>query len=218
MKFKLFGSRKKDQERIMLFTNYKRFRYFFFINDEWIEGVYENGNFYSLVNRSMITSLKEYIITYRNGNIAHETQEFDNYPAEITFMQDREENHEVFTKAALTEGNSWFKINYSKSPIYPDDTNYYESTITNRSNQKVQVLKFGGFEKLGSNMYKLNTITGDFFGSSDFNNWYMDSPDLWIENYETISDPINYGGKNSFWAYQIKTESGDILWFGNNAD
>lgn len=218
MEFKLFGSRKKNQGRIILFTKYKRFRYFFLVNDEWIEGIYENGNFYSLVNHSMIHSLEEYIVTYRNGNIAHETQEFNNYPDEITFMQDEKENREVFTKAELTEGNSWFKINYSKSPIYPEDKNYYKSTITNRSNQKIQVLKFGGFEEIASDKYQLNTITGDFFSSSDFNNWYMDSPGLWIESHEIISDPINYGGKKSFWAYQVKTESGDVLWFGNNAD
>lgn len=218
MKLKLFTSRKKDRERLVLFSKYKRFRYFFLIDNEWNEGIHENGKFYSLLNRSIITNLKDYIVSYRNGNIVYETQDFSQYPDGITFIPDGVENTAVFTKAELTEGNHLFKMKFSKSPIYPKDKDYYESTITNLSNQKVQVLKFGGFVEIDSNKYALKTITGDFFSSSDFNNWYMDSTDLWIENNETIFDPINYGGNNSFWAYQIKTDSGDILWFGNYAE
>ena len=218
MKFRLFASRKKNLERIALFTKYKRFRYFFLVDNKWTEGIYKNGNFYNLIDRSVITNLKHYIVSYKNGNIVHETKTFSEYPDEITFMRYGGENKTVFTKAELTDGNSLFKMEFSKSPIYPEDKNYYESAITNLSNQKIQVLKFGGFEKVDSNKYVLNTITGDFFNSSDFNNWYMDSSVLWINNCETVFDPVNYGGNNLRWAYQIKTESGDVLWFGYNIE
>lgn len=43
----------------------------------------------------------------------------------------------------------------------------------------------------------------------------MDSAEGWIYPGQSVSDPINYGGSANNWAYNIQTESGNILWFGD---
>ncbi|MCE3296017.1 MAG: hypothetical protein K0R65_1731 [Crocinitomicaceae bacterium] len=204
------------EQKILKFTEYEnRFRYFLLIDKSWREGVFSTPDFFTKAGHQKITDLKHFIVTYRDGQIAYESAEFENYPKEISWMTEGRTNDECFTKEELTSGNHLFQINFSKSVIMSDDPAYYETKITNLSTERAKVIKFAGFKKTAVNCYEINNSTGDFFNAIDFNNWYMDKPDFWIHPGDTVSDPINYGGERNNWAYQVKTESGETFWFGN---
>lgn len=85
---------------------------------------------------------------------------------------------------------------------------YYSTSLTNKSNRPIRVLKFGGFVKDGTT-YRLANFTGEWFSAQDFIDWYGVSSMGWIQPGETVCDESNYGGDNEgFWGY----------WCCNDAD
>ena len=158
--------------------------------------------------------MTNYVISYRNGTLAFENGAFQFYPDELTDMETTAQDDIIFRKEQLTTGNHLCEISFAPSPIFKDSARYFETTIRNTSNQKFKVLKFGGFSKISRDSFLLFNFTHNYFTALDFNNWYMDTADLWISPNASVSDPINYGGEMNNWAYQFQTESGEIFWAG----
>ncbi|MCX9155647.1 hypothetical protein OPU71_05855 [Niveibacterium sp. 24ML] len=78
---------------------------------------------------------------------------------------------------------------------------YYSTSLTNKSDRPIRVLKFGGFRKEG-NSVRLGNFTGAWFTAQDFIEWYGVSNSGWIQPGETVTDDSNYGGDDEgFWAY-----------------
>ena len=206
----------EDKAILYKFAEFQdRFRFFFQIDDNWIEAKFHKDNFYSIENKEIIEKINNYVITYRNGNFAFENSDFKNYPEQVNWIVETEPKTISLNKELLVSGNHLVEISFFPSPILYKNQDYYETKIKNVSSKKFKVLKFGGFQKNENGTYLLNTITNDFFSAQDFQNWYLDSEKLWINPKEIISDPINYGGAMNNWAYQVETESGDTLWISS---
>lgn len=85
---------------------------------------------------------------------------------------------------------------------------YYSTSLTNKSNRPIRVLKFGGFLK-GENGFQLANFTGEWFTAKDFIDWYEVPGTGWIQPGDSVCDDSNYGGDDEgFWAY----------WCCNDAD
>lgn len=117
-------------------------------------------------------------------------------------VPDRDE----LTPADLKLGQTLVSVRFGRSTAEPRSRDHYSTTLTNISDQRVRVLKFGGYLKKGR-MYVLNTITGRFFTAEDFKEWYGQSGD-WIDPGESVTDPNNYGSPPVIWAYYCETEDG----------
>jgi hypothetical protein len=217
--FELIKSYFKTNDKNEILYNFAhvqdRFRYFFLIENIWFEAKFENNEFYSITNNDIISKLNKFIISYRNGDFVYGNFDFRSYPEQISWMREIPATGITIDKNTLITGNHLAEISFSSSPIFGKDSNYYETKIKNISSVKFKVINFGGFLKDANNKYQLNTITNNYFSDNDFQNWYMRSGQIWIYPNEIVSDPINYGGAQNNWAYQIETETGELLWISS---
>jgi hypothetical protein len=192
-----------------------RFRFFFLIGGTWKEGEAVNKDAFIVDGKNMKSSgLSSYVITYRNGQLVHESKSFDRYPDALQDIEAGFPNETVFTLDELTAGNHLMAIRFEKSSVIRN-RKYYKTTIVNKSGERVKIIRFGGVREMGSATYCLNTITNDFFSESEFNNWYMDSSENWIEPDQEVSDPINYGGNGEGWIFEAQLGSGKRFWFSS---
>jgi hypothetical protein len=203
-------------KQLARFADYPlRFRFFFLIGGTWKEGEVVNKDLFIVDGKNFSSyGLSSYVITYRNGQFVHESKSFDNYPDTLQDIETGLPNETVFKLDELTTGNHLMTIRYEKSSVIKN-RKYYKTTILNKSDERLKIIRFGGVKKVGSATYRLNTITNDFFSESEFNNWYMDSSESWIAQGQEVSDPINYGGNGEGWVFEAQTESGKRFWFSS---
>ena len=115
-------------------------------------------------------------------------------------------DHDELTADDLKEGRSVVRVTFGKSRSKPGSRHHYSTTLTNLSTKRVQVLKFGGYTKVGK-VFTLNTISQRFFTAEDFKEWYDQKGD-WLEPGESVTDPNNYGSPPVLWAYYCEAEGG----------
>jgi hypothetical protein len=84
---------------------------------------------------------------------------------------------------------------------------YYATKITNRSNQRVRIDRFGTFVKTGKALV-LHTITGGFFSRQQFQEWYVLGDSLWLEPGQAVTDPNNHSKLGVYWVYFGTTAGG----------
>ncbi len=115
----------------------------------------------------------------------------------------------IFATLELTElkvGNSLLKIEHSterKNRQKP----YYSTTITNRSTEKIRIDRFGTYIRKG-NFIVLHSITGGYFSTQQFQEWYDLGGDGWLEPGHSVTDPNNHSNPGIYWAYTGTTASG----------
>lgn len=203
-------------KQLIRFAEYpERFRFFFLVHGNWKEGKAINTEVFSIDEEPIKASLlSAYLVTYRNGQLVYESKSFADYPTIIEDMEIVSPKNTTFTLHELTAGNRLFKIRFEESSLIKGG-NYYKTTISNHSGESAKIIRFGGVTKATGDAYILNTITNDFFSESEFNNWYMDSPEKWIADGQEVFDPINYGGKDGGWIFEAELESGKRFWFSS---
>jgi hypothetical protein len=156
-----------------------------------------------------LSEVTAYFVTYPSGNLVDYRCPTDNLPLPAwvkspakSVVPDREE----LTPADLTQGQALVRVTFGKSTSQPGSRHHYSTTLSNVSEKRVRVLKFGGYTKVGK-AFALNTITRRFFTAEDFKEWYNQKGE-WIEPGKSVADPNNYGSPPVLWAYYCEAEDG----------
>ena len=84
---------------------------------------------------------------------------------------------------------------------------YYSTSITNRSTEQIRIDRFGTYLQTGKTLV-LHSITGGFFSSQQFQEWYDLGNSQWIEPGQVVTDPNNHSNLGVYWAYAGTTASG----------
>lgn len=123
------------------------------------------------------------------------------------------------TLAELRGGKSFLDIQHT---VDAEDRQkpYYSTNITNRSAEKVRIDRFGTYSLTEGDLV-LHTMTGGFFSSQQFQEWYDLGESCWIEPGQTVIDPNNHSKVGVYWTYFGMTESGQefvagALWGGKH--
>lgn len=121
-------------------------------------------------------------------------------PYGASYMRASGNNSPTLWASALS-GSGPLLIEYSKSPVWPDDPSYYETRIKNCAPEPVRVEHFGAFCRRWFQL-RLNNVTGDLYSALQFQDWYGVRDDAgWIQPGETVTDMANYGGPKIWWVY-----------------
>ena len=84
---------------------------------------------------------------------------------------------------------------------------YYSTSITNKTTEKIRIDRFGTYIQKGNTLV-LHSITGGFFSSQQFQEWYDLGNSQWIEPGQVVTDPNNHSNLGSYWGYFGTTASG----------
>jgi hypothetical protein len=114
---------------------------------------------------------------------------------------------ETVDDAALAAGARWIRVTHGPSLVKPNSTTHYATTLENVSRERVRVVRFGGYRRVGGT-WTLHTVTGGLYDAAQFRAWYG-LADAWIEPGRSATDPNNYGGPHPLWAYFCETQSGE---------
>jgi hypothetical protein len=117
---------------------------------------------------------------------------------------------EILDLATLTYGAKWIRVTYGPSKAKPSSRNDYATTLENVSRERVRVARFCGYRRLQGDRWKLDTVTRELYDAAQFRAWYGLRGE-WIEPGGSVTDPDNYGGRPSLWAYFCETEGGERL-------
>ncbi len=109
-------------------------------------------------------------------------------------------------RSDLKLGQSWLKIEHCLNPEARNKP-YYATKITNRSTQRIRIDRFGSYLKIGKTLV-LHSITGGFFSSQQFQEWYGLGKNQWIEPGQTVIDPNNHSKLGIYWGYSFTTANG----------
>lgn len=108
--------------------------------------------------------------------------------------------------AELAAGKNWLKIEHS-SNREDRQKPYYATSITNISTARIRIDRFGTYIQTGKTLV-LHSITGGFFSSQQFQQWYNLGQSQWIDPGQTVGDPNNHSSLGAYWAYFGTTASG----------
>ncbi len=138
------------------------------------------------IAKSYYPTLPEQILTQIQGSL----------PADTFLTLDQTES-----------GKKFIVIEYSKSNTKKAGYTYFASSLRNISDEKIKIVKFGGFRFNGA-AWALQSVTGSFYTADNFRDWYQQKG-VWLLPGETVCDMANWGSPPSLWAYYGVTESGE---------
>jgi hypothetical protein len=161
----------------------------------------------TLEGRLRIDSVRAFVIAYPNMQVLDAETAGLALPDGIEMLEFREsEGAHSITVAEATAGLRLVDVSHGPT-AKPKTAHHYRTALRNLSDEPVRVVKFGGFAE-ADGRYVLNTVTGQFFTADEFVSWYGAPADGWIPPGMEVSDPDNYGGSPSLWAYYCETKSG----------
>lgn len=153
--------------------------------------------------------IQTFIVAYSNGELLDCEQVIFPWPDGIHEPKRTPRSIDTITLNELADGSQFVRVTHSPSRMPKTDKHYYSTTLTNLTDQRVQVLKFAGYTQISGDKYQVRTITGGYFTAEQFRAWYGLNERKWIEPGQSVCDPENYGGPGTLWAYFCRTESGD---------
>jgi hypothetical protein len=115
----------------------------------------------------------------------------------------------IFASIELTElklGNTLLQVQHSTERTNRHKP-YYSTTITNRSTEKIRIDRFGTYIRTGKAIV-LHSITGGYFSTQQFQEWYDVGDDGWLEPGRSVTDPNNHSNLDLYWVYTCTTASG----------
>jgi hypothetical protein len=107
----------------------------------------------------------------------------------------------------LESGRAYVQMVYGPCATRPRDRNYYATTLTNISTERIRVHRFAGYRKCREG-WKLFTVTGQFYSADEFREWYGLGSSVWIEPGQAVTDPNNYGSPPVLWAFYCESAFG----------
>jgi hypothetical protein len=158
-----------------------------------------------------LSEVKRYVISYPSGSVL-DAEGVTRLPAGTHFMADGEPATLTLRSGDFVNDPAFVTVEFEPSPTHPNDPNYYRTSITNRTGQTVRVTRFGGFSQEGK-AWVLSTANGGFYSPIDFDDWYETSNGV-LPSGKRLSDPTNYGGRPTLWAYEVEDASGTRKWVG----
>jgi hypothetical protein len=155
-----------------------------------------------------LAEVQAFMVAYPNGQIIDGELLDLPVPAGLDGVAPSQESDaDLLHQADLKAGESYLRVRYGPSALRPRDRGHYSTTLTNVSQQRVRVLRFGGYTR-SRRGWELNTISGTFFSAEEFREWYGVGRDSWIGPGESVCDPNNYGSPPVLWAYYCQAEDG----------
>ena len=150
-------------------------------------------------------AIGEFVASYQNGQAVDGWNVTYPLPEGIRELERKVvQCDDEFEKEAWLVGASIVSVTFGVSPI--KKPNYYSTTLTNLSEEKIKVVKFAGLAQVGGK-WKVSTVTGDYYSAEEFREWYG-MKDEWILPGGKACDENNYGGYPGVWAYWCVSESG----------
>jgi hypothetical protein len=137
---------------------------------------------------------------------------FDPLPECMTGLSKTDAQMSAFRAEDLRAGLKSVAIEFAPSPTHPYNKNYYRTTLTNNTNERIRCLSFGAFRKSWFRFH-LSTATGSLYSADQFQDWYGVRRSGWIEPNERVSDPTNYGS-SCYWVYFLQTANGKVFHTG----
>jgi hypothetical protein len=141
----------------------------------------------------------------------------DNAPLLPTVTQSIDRNIDlIFATIELTElklGNSLLQVQHSTERNNRHKP-YYSTTLVNRSTEKIRIDRFGTYIRKGRSIV-LHSITGGYFSTQQFQEWYDVGGDGWLEPGRSVTDPNNHSNLDLYWAYTFTTASGQQFTAGS---
>ncbi len=110
----------------------------------------------------------------------------------------------------LEAGNRFLRITFGPSDRAPGDPSRYSTTLTNVSDQLIEVWWFGAYRP-SSGACELFTLTGREYSSTEFQNWHGLGTSPWIRPGESATDHNNYGSRPILWGYHCLAEGGEFF-------
>ena len=158
--------------------------------------------------RLPVEDARRFVVAYPNGELLDRIGSTTSLPGRVHGRNEAgEPESDTLTRADLAEGNRFIRVTYDPSKRKPKDPSCYSTTLTNISDQRVRVTKFGGYHRQEA-QWVLSTVSGGFFTAGQFRAWYGMGDRDWLEPGQAASDPDNYGSRPVLWAYYCETESG----------
>lgn len=151
-----------------------------------------------------------WVVAYPSGEIIDAQRPSQAPPPGMYFMREVEREDHELTDDDLARGEAIAKVSYPPSTTHPG-SEHYATTIENVGSEDFRVLRFGGYVR-GAVSWRLNNANGGFYSAQQFRDWY-DAPE-WLAPGARATDPTNYGGPPTLWAYEIETRSGQRMFVG----
>lgn len=180
----------------------------------WIEvQSHADGLFSTPIGQVKLRSVHAYVVTYPGGTVVdQEPSTPRRLPAGTRFLDDVPRVSHLLTRRDFARGREWVEVRFSPCGARPDDRRWHTTTLRNNGLDAVRIVRFGAWRPDGV-VYRLNTITGGFFGESDFREWYG-LPDGWLEPRREVSDLTAFSDAGTLWAYELETRTGERFWTG----
>jgi hypothetical protein len=175
----------------------------------WVSVRHHGGKFFDSSNEESIASALGILLLYpRTKEVCHITGRSGGaLPPGTAWLEDGGDNSFSLKPSEVSVGKPLI-VEFTESPIWPDDSNYYSTTLTNISDEPVRVQQFGGFRRRWFKL-RLNNVTGELYTKEQFQDWYnVQDDDGWIEPGQVVADYTNYGGSGGWWMYLGTTASG----------
>lgn len=154
-------------------------------------------------------SIKAFIIAYSNGEVFDWEQPFFPWPEGIHEPKRMRRVADTITLDELRDSERFARVTHGTSNMPKAAKHYYATTLSNQTDQRIQVLRFAGYTHIGRGIYQVHTITGGYFTAEQFRAWYGLDERTWIEPGQSATDPENYGEPGALWVYFCQTESGE---------
>lgn len=154
-------------------------------------------------------AVREFVVAYPNRQMVDSHVVSLDYPEAVTGLSPgRRQDSDTVEEADLEIGAKWVEV--AHGPVRRDarGETAYSTTLTNVSGERVRVLRFAGYHRVRGR-WVLSTVTGQFYSPDEFRSWYGLTDSEWLQPGESATDPDNYGGPRSLWAYYCESESGE---------
>ncbi|MEM1444501.1 MAG: hypothetical protein AAGF84_00450 [Planctomycetota bacterium] len=177
----------------------------------WVEADTDNHELLVDGDPIPLNEIRSFLVVYANGEVLTARNEFYPLPGDVHFVDIVESPKlDVLNPDDLQHGNQFVAISFAPSLSQPNNPDHYSTAIQNIGDVPIRVARFVAFTRAG-NQFQLSTISGDYFTSGQFVNWYGAPEDGWIPAGEYVEDPNNYGGGDGYWVYEFEIKSGGQL-------
>lgn len=98
---------------------------------------------------------------------------------------------------------------------------YYSTQLVNTCAEPIRIERFSTYIRRGKTLV-LHSLTGGYFSSQQFQEWYDLDRSGWLAPGQVVTDPNNHSHPNVYWVYFGTTASGreviaGALWQGDKA-
>jgi hypothetical protein len=153
-----------------------------------------------------LAEVRAFVVAYPGGQLVDcELADLPDPPGVVGGVEGRDDD--ILHDARLEEGRRYVAVEYGPSELRPGEPGCYSTTLTNVSGQRIRVLRFAGYKRIPGG-WLLHTISGTFFSSDEFREWYGLEGE-WVGPGQSATDHNNYGGDLPvLWAYYCQAEDG----------